>query len=226
MGSLGALVLFCCVRKGRGGLSLRDMVRGAGLGVGMMQFRLVRLPCPALTQFKLARRVVRSLPVHILSRVYSNERSPILPIHIHSRGKRLVRDHDHFTLIHESSNLSSIMFCPILRSSPLRHCSRTRRGRLLTNGTVLTSIRATSKQRDGTFIRVSRRAGRIVCVPAPVVKHGLRILTSVVRLNAVRMGDVRGNRPLALIISSRPIAINVSLRSGANVHFYSNSDRG
>lgn len=149
----------------------------------------------------------------------------MLPVRIASSRNRLVGDHAHFSLIQVRSNGISIVFCPILGCTLLRRFSSGRRRLLGSNGTIITSIASPRKAVVGTFIRVSPRAGRIVGIPAPIVNHGLRILSRRLNLNDTRVGAVRGNRPLAFIVSSRPIAINVSLGDGANVHFTRNSRR-
>lgn len=198
---------------------------GCGRGVGEGSFRRDRIPCRALTGFNLARRVVRSLPVRTLSSVDGNHPSPMLPIDVRMGRNCDVGDEAQFTLIEVTSNDISIVFCPILGCTPLSGFAGRRRRLLGRNGTIITSISVPSNTRIGTFMRVSKRAGRIVTIPAPIVNEGLRILSSRLDLKKARLGDVRGNRTLAFTMRSRPIAMNVSLADSANVHFTGNSNR-
>lgn len=176
------------------------------------------MPCNVLGGFKLAHRVVNSLPRSILRRMYSNCHSPILPVRVASRKKGVVRKHAHFTLIEARAERTSVLFCPILTRDQLRRFDRTGYRGLRTKGTIVTAVASTSNERIRTFRRVSRNAKRVLSIPAPIVNHGLRCFYSCFRLDGTRLGYLRGNRPLALISRNDVLALNVSLRSPANVH--------
>lgn len=132
------------------------------------KFQDNEIPYETLASFGLTREMVDDLPLKVLEKLLSGQRTPLLPISVQDNTGKKVGSLARLSLVRTEDGID-VMFMPYWESTLMEELS-TLDQMLLKEGTVIKSIKG------DCFYQLDKATGQIISMPAYVIEHNLGVL--------------------------------------------------
>lgn len=138
------------------------------------KFQDNEIPYETLASFGLTKEMVDDLPMKVLEKLLSGQRTPLLPISVQDNTGKKVDSLARLSLVRTEDGID-VMFMPYWESTLMEELS-TLDQMLLKEGTVI-------KATDGScFYQLDKATGQIISMPAYVIEHNLGVLRKQVEM--------------------------------------------
>lgn len=132
------------------------------------KFQDNEIPYETLGSFGLTKEMVDDLPLKVLEKLLSGQRTPLLPISVQDNTGKKVDSLVRLSLVRTEDGID-VMFMPYWESTLMEELS-TLDQELLKEGTVIKSIKG------DCFYQLDKATGQIISMPAYVIEHNLGVL--------------------------------------------------
>lgn len=132
------------------------------------KFQDSEIPYETLASFGLTREMVDDLPLKVLEKLLSGQRTPLLPISVQDNTGKKIDSLARLSLVRTEDGID-VMFMPYWESTLMEELS-TLDQMLLKEGTVIKSIKG------DCFYQLDKATGQIISMPAYVIEHNLGVL--------------------------------------------------
>lgn len=138
------------------------------------KFKDNEIPYETLASFGLTKEMVDDLPMKVLEKLLSGQRTPLLPISVQDNTGKKVDSLARLSLVRTEDGID-VMFMPYWESTLMEALS-TLDQMLLKEGTV---IKATD---ESCFYQLDKATGQIISMPTYVIEHNLGVLRKQVEI--------------------------------------------
>lgn len=138
------------------------------------KFQDNEIPYETLASFGLTKEMVDDLPMKVLEKLLSGQRTPLLPISVKDNTGKKVDSLARLSLVRTEDGID-VMFMPYWESTLMEELS-TLDQMLLKEGTVIKSIKG------DCFYQLDKATGQIISMPAYVIEHNLGVLRKQVEM--------------------------------------------
>lgn len=199
------------------------------------------IPYSVLESFGLTRNMIDDLPMDVLSRILSMQRSPVLPIEVDGPNGDKVRARARFSLVYAPDGKVDVVFHPVFEPIGEKMCIVTRdpstgKEKLkvvdtntmysdgvvdeLKSGKVVIDYLVTDDGRKvKAFLQLDPETNEVLAVPTSVVGRNLHTLVGEFGLTVVETHCIQNGEVLTIMQDDEPISVGLDLNSPTGFRF-------
>ncbi len=155
------------------------------------------IPYNKLAQVGLTQSMIEDLPMRVLDDLSEGLVTPVLPLRIYDEATdRGVLARARFSLVRNEDHSVSVMYYPVLTSSPLAEYTPDQQQRLLDGKAVLVD----KTLPDGTpatfYAQIDTDTKQVVTIPAPILDRNLQTIAGNMHLSSTELHILRSGDPI------------------------------
>lgn len=199
------------------------------------------IPYGVLETFGLTRNMIDDLPMDVLTRILSGQRSPVLPVEVKRENGEKVCSKARFSLVYAEDGKVDVMFHPVFQPIGKKLCMVTRDPSTgkenlnevdthtmysdavvegLKSGRVVMDYMITDDGRKmKAFLQLDPETNEVLAVPTTVIGRNLQVLTGEYGLTVAEMNCIQNGEVLTIAQEDEPISVGLYLNSATGLRF-------
>lgn len=199
------------------------------------------IPYGVLETFGLTRNMIDDLPMDVLSKILSGQRSPVLPVEIEGRDSEKICARAKFSLVYAESGMVDVVFHPVFGPIGDKICMVTRdmvTGKeqlkmmdtravysdaviegLKAGRVVMDYIVANDGRKVKSFLQLDPETNEVLAVPTAVIGRNLQTLVGEFGLTVAETNCIQNGEVLTIAQDEEQVSVGLDLNSATGLRF-------
>lgn len=208
--------------------------------MGVNKINNSEIPYGVLETFGLTRNMIDDLPMDVLSRILSGQRSPVLPVEVEEENGEKVCSRARFSLVYTESGGVDVVFHPVFEPIGEKICMVTRdlTGKeqlkvmdtrtvysdavlegLKAGRVVMDYIIANDGRKVKSFLQLDPETNEVLAVPTAVIGRNLQTLVGEFGLTVAETNCIQNGEILAIAQEEEQVSVGLDLNSPTGLRF-------
>lgn len=209
--------------------------------MGVNKINNSEIPYGVLETFGLTRNMIDDLPMDVLSRILSGQRSPVLPVEVEGENGEKVRSRARFSLVYTESGGIDVVFHPVFEPIGEKICMVTRdlaTGKeqlkvmdtrtvysdavlegLKAGRVVMDYIIANDGRKVKSFLQLDPETNEVLAVPTAVIGWNLQTLVGEFGLTVAETNCIQNGEILTIAQEEEQVSVGLDLNSPTGLRF-------